>query len=131
MDERLTRQIQGSSGTSKEEIETGLVETLVEVGGDPLTVRGARDTLSAVLGKVKKGSVQLIGRRKDEMTVMISLKDLVDLVSVAMRPQTFGEALDAMGFEPLGRRIVVARGRNRRPLKRYREIDDLKSDLTM
>lgn len=123
MDERLVRRIQGAGRSSKQELETSLAEALVAVSGGALTVRSARDSLSAVLGKARQGTIQVIGRKADDMTVVISLKDLVEAVSAAARPQTLAEALDAMGFKPASRRVTVRQGRKREPLTRYRESE--------
>jgi alkylated DNA nucleotide flippase Atl1 len=124
MDERLVKRIRGVAQSSPQDIETGLLEMVSELGGAPLTVRRARDSLSAVLHKARAGTMQLIGRTPEEMTVVMSLKDLVELVGAAAKPRTFGEALDAMGFKPaVGHRVVVRRGRKRNPLTRYQKGD--------
>ena len=124
MDERLVKRIRGVAHSSPQDIEASLLEMVVELGGAPLTVRRARDSFSAVLHKARAGTMQLIGRMPEEMTVVISLKDLVQLVGAAAKPQTLGEALDAMGFKPAaGHKRVLRQGHKRNPLKRYREED--------
>lgn len=131
MDERIVRRIQNAGRSSRQELETGLAETLVDVSGGARTVRGARDNLSAVLSKARQGAVQVIGRKTEEMMVVMSLKDLVDVVSVAARPQSLAEALAGMGFKPAGRRVVVRHGRKREPLTRYGENDGPGAKLAM
>lgn len=123
MDERLVRQIQDAGLSSKREFEIGLAEALVEASGGALTVRGARDSLSAVLGKARRGTVQVIGRKAEEMTVVMSLADLVEAVSAAARPPSLAEALEGMGFKPTGRLLTVRQGRKGEPLTRYTEND--------
>ena len=124
MDERLVKRIRGVAHSSPPDIETSFLEMVAELGGAPLTVRRARDSLSAVLRKARSGTIQLIGRTPEEMTVVMSLKDLVELVGAAAKPRTFGEALDAMGFKPaVGCKRVVRQGHKRNPLKRYRGED--------
>jgi hypothetical protein len=121
MDARILKKVQVARNASRQDITDGLVETIVEIGGDPLTVRKAKDALSAVLGKVRDGVPQVIGNLKkvEDMAVVISVKDLADLVSAARRQETFGEALDAIGFKPYtGGRIVVGQGRKRERLQR-------------
>jgi hypothetical protein len=125
MDERLMKRIRDVARTSDQNIETSLIETLVELGGARHTVRGARDKFGAVLGKARNGEAQLIGCTPEDMTVVISLKDLAELVRMVAEPESFGEALDAAGFKPaVGRRIVVREGREQNPLTRYREEDE-------
>jgi hypothetical protein len=122
MDERLVKRIRSALHSGSEDIGTCLIETLTELGGPPLTVRRARDSLSAVLLKARQGAPQLIGRTRDEIAVMLSLNDLIELAREVARPQSFGEALDAAGFEPTtGRRLVVGQGLKRQPLKRFRK----------
>jgi hypothetical protein len=112
IDERLARQVQGARYSSEKELETGLLETLIDVGGEPFTVRAARDHMSQVLRNARNGTVQLIGRSPEETVVIMSLTDLVDLIRVALgEPRTLGEALDQLGFKPTGRRVVVRQSR--------------------
>jgi hypothetical protein len=123
MDERLVRQLQTAAVSAGQDIETALVEALVGHGAQPLTVRHARDTLSAVLGRAKKGEVQLIGTNQDEMAVVMSLKDLAEVVGAAAKPPTLSEALASVGFEPANRKVVIDQGRPSEPLTRYRGRD--------
>lgn len=119
MDARMLRQV--ARNASRQDITDGLVETIVQIGGDPLTVRRARDELSAVLRNARNGVPRVIGNHKkaDDMAVVISVKDLAELVAAARQQETFGEALDAIGFNPYsGRRIIVGQGRKRERLQR-------------
>ncbi|KQX15236.1 MULTISPECIES: hypothetical protein [Ensifer] len=114
MDARILKQVHQSRNASRQEIADGLVETIVQIGGEPLTVRRARDELSAVLRKARNGIPQLIGGPKtnEDMAVVISLKDLAELVTAACQGESLGEALDAIGFKPYpGDRIIVGQGR--------------------
>lgn len=131
MNERLARQIKTAALSGKQDVETGLVEALIAVGGDPLTVRGARDTLSAVLGKARQGAARIIGHNREEMTVVMSIKDLADIVRVASKPQSFGEALDAMGFKPVSRRFTVREGHPDVPLAKPAAARDGGSPMAM
>lgn len=121
MDARILKKMQVARNASRQDITDGLVDTIVQIGGDPLTVRKAKDELSAVLGKARSGLPQVIGNRKksEDMVVVISLKDLAELVTAARQQETFGEALDAIGFKPyMGERIIVGQGRKRERLQR-------------
>jgi hypothetical protein len=72
-----------------------------------------------VLGKARNGVPQVIGniKKADDMAVVISVKDLAELVTAARQQATFGEALDAIGFKPYsGGRIIVSQGRKRERL---------------
>ena len=73
MGERLVKRIRGAAHSSRQDVEASLLETLIDIGGPPLTMRGARDRLGAVLGKARNGTMQLIGRTPDDVTVVISL----------------------------------------------------------
>lgn len=120
MDARLLEQAQAVCGSNTEVVANGLVQTIVQIGGGPLTVRQAKDGLSAVLRKARNGIPQLVGGPKngDDMAVVISVRDLAELVAAARKQETLGEALDAIGFKPYsGARIVVGQGRNRERLR--------------
>lgn len=117
MDARVLKQIRNTRTASRKEFVEGLGRTLVEVAGGALTVRKAKDGLSAVLKRAREGAPQVIGSTEDA-AVVISVKDLAALLGAA-KEQTFGEALRASGFKPYrGGRIVVGQGRNRETLKR-------------
>ncbi|QSY95917.1 hypothetical protein J2J97_08405 [Rhizobium bangladeshense] len=121
MDPRILKQLQENRNASRQEIADGLVETIVQIGGGPLTVRKAKDELSAVLGKARSGVPQVVGNLKKtkDMTVVISVQDLAELIAATWHRETFGEALDAIGFKPhAGGRIIVGQGRKRAPLQR-------------
>jgi hypothetical protein len=131
MDERLVKQLQIAALSTGKETEAALVETLVDQGAQPLTVRHARDTLSAVLGRAKKGEVQLIGTDTDEMAVVMSLKDLAAMVSSSAKPPTLSEALSSVGFEPANRTMTVRQSQDREPLTRYDHRDTRPSKMAM
>lgn len=121
MDARLIKQAQAVSDSSTETVANRLVETIVQIGGDPLTVRKARDELSAVLEEARNGIPQLVcGTKKgDDMVVVISIMDLAELVVAARQQETLGQALDAIGFKPYhGARIMLGQGRKREGLQR-------------
>ena len=65
---------------------------------------------------------RLIGHKPKGMTVVMSLSDLVDIVQVAAKGQSLGDALDAAGFQPVSgkKRITVSQGFPREPLVRRR-----------
>ncbi|MBP1871889.1 hypothetical protein J2Z19_001601 [Ensifer adhaerens] len=116
MDARILKQVQNARKATRQDLVDGLVQTIVQIGGDPLTVRKARDELSAVLKKARNGIPQAIGNPKttEGMTVVISLKDLAELVAAAREGESFGEALDAIGFKPYtGGHIIVGQGHKR------------------
>ncbi|MBB5574396.1 MULTISPECIES: hypothetical protein [Rhizobium] len=121
MDARILKKVQVARNANRQDITDGLVETIIQIGGDPLTVRKAMDELSAVLGRARSGIPQVIGNMKkaDDMAVVISVKDLAELVTAARQQETFGEALDAIGFKPYSSgRIIVGQGRKRERLQR-------------
>ncbi|MCS4088590.1 type II toxin-antitoxin system Phd/YefM family antitoxin [Rhizobium sp. BK176] len=110
MDGRLVRQISELGETGDGDGIKELAQVLTAAAGGSLTVKAARDTLSKVLDKARGGDMQVIGRKTEDMAVVISLKDLAALVRSASRPKSFGSALDELGFKPLGRRIKVRPG---------------------
>ncbi|MBO9128040.1 MULTISPECIES: hypothetical protein [unclassified Rhizobium] len=131
MDARILKRVQLARRVSRQDIIDSLVETIVQIGGDPLTVRKAKDKLSAVLGKARNGVPQVIGniKKADDMAVVISVKDLAELVTAVRQQQkTFGEALDTIGFKPYsGGRIIVGQGRKRERLQRSSNASGAKS----
>lgn len=86
-----------------------VLDTILASSGEALTVTKARDTLSKVLNRVRGGSVQVVGRNAETMAVVMSVRDLAELVA-SLRPSSFGSALDEIGFKPLGRRIKIQTG---------------------
>jgi hypothetical protein len=80
-----------------------LVEALAETigkGHERLTVRYAKDQLSAVLKRARSGEPQFIGDDPEEQTVIISVADLAALCQASAKTLTFGEALARVGFQP-------------------------------
>jgi len=117
MDARVLRQVRNTRTASRKDFIEGLSRALVEVAGGILTVRKAKDGLSAVLKRAREGAPQVIGSTEDA-TVVISVKDLAALLGAAKEP-TLAEALRGAGFKPYkGDRIMVGERRNREPLKR-------------
>lgn len=65
--------------------------------------------------KATNGTVQLVGREPEETVAIISFANIVDLIMVSRKqPKTLGEALDEIGFKPLGHRIDVRQGSDRK-----------------
>lgn len=117
MDARVLKQIRKSRSVPKKDFVEGLGRTIAEASGGALTVRKAKDGLSAVLKRAREGAPQIIGSTEDA-AVVISIKDLATLLGAAKEP-TLGEVLKGSGFKPYrGGRIVVGERRNREPLKR-------------
>ena len=113
MDTKLTEFARTASFSDSVELRKGLVDAIVEVSGDPMTVRVAKDGLSSVLAKAKDGTAQLIGRQTDELGVVLSVADLVELIKSASHPLSFGEALEASGFKPANRKLSKRREKPR------------------
>ncbi|MBY3155212.1 type II toxin-antitoxin system Phd/YefM family antitoxin [Rhizobium laguerreae] len=122
MDGRLVRQISELGDTGDGDVVKELEQMLTEAAGGSLTVKAARDTFTKVLGKVRGGDMQVIGRKTEDMAVMISLKDLAALIRSSARTMSFGSALDEVGFKPLGRRIKVRKGVDGPALRRPRKV---------
>jgi prevent-host-death family protein len=81
------------------QLAAALAETIGK-GHERLTVRYAKDRLSAVLKRARSGEPQLIGENPDEQTVIISVADLAALCQASANTLTFGEALARVGFQP-------------------------------
>lgn len=119
MDERLVTALQTFGKLSRQEAEAELVSALKAAGAGRHAIRAARNDFSDVLVQARNGTPQLIGRMPKGMTVVMSLSDLVDILQVAAKGQSFGEALDAAGFRPVsGKKIVVGQGFPSEPLVR-------------
>jgi prevent-host-death family protein len=117
MDARVLRQIRQTRTASRKDFVEGLGRTLAEVAGGTLTVRKAKDGLSAVLKRAREGAPQVIGSSEDA-AVVISVKDLATLLGAAKEP-TLADVLKGSGFKPYrGGRIVVGERRTRETLKR-------------
>ncbi|MDW9481830.1 hypothetical protein GOB57_24585 [Sinorhizobium meliloti] len=118
MDGRLVRQLSEIGDASDGDVIKELEQVLTSAAGGSLTVKAARDTFTKVLGKVRDGDMQVIGRKTEDMAVVISLKDLAALIRSGARNMSFGSALDEVGFKPLGRRIKIKKGVDQTPLRR-------------
>jgi hypothetical protein len=121
MEGRLVRQISELGDNGEGDVVKELEQVLTAAAGGSLTVKAARDTFTKVLGKVRGGDMQVIGRKTEDMAVMISLKDLAALIRSSARTMSFGSALDEVGFKPLGRRIKVRPGVDGPALRRPRK----------
>lgn len=112
------RTVSQSENPSLSDVEMGLAQAF-EALGTPLSVQAARDGFSGLLREARNGTVQVVGRRGDDMTVLISIKELAAFILAASKPVTFGDALNAAGFSPLDHRTIIREGRPREPLVRY------------
>ena len=121
MDQRLATALQAVGSLSRQEAEATLISAFVAVGAGRYTTRAAQDGFNAIVAQARNGTPQLISRKAKDMTVVMSLADLVDMVQVAAKGQSFGEALDAAGFRPAsGKKIAVRQGFPQEPLVRKR-----------
>lgn len=118
MDGRLVRQLSEIGDANEGDVIKELEQVLTSAAGGSLTVKAARDTFTKVLGKVRGGDMQVIGRKTEDMAVMISLKDLAALIRSSAKNMSFGSALDEVGFAPLGRRIKISPGIDQPSLRR-------------
>lgn len=118
MDGRLVRQLSEIGDANEGDVIKELEQVLTNAAGGSLTVKAARDTFTKVLGRVRGGDMQVIGRKTEDMAVMISLKDLAALIRSSAKNMSFGSALDEVGFAPLGRRIKIKPGIDQPQLRR-------------
>lgn len=126
MDQRLMTALQTVGSMNRQEATATLVSAFAAVGARRHPVRAARDAFNDIVAQARVGTPQLIGARSKSMTVVMSLSDLVDIVQVAAKGQSFGDALDAAGFRPVsGKKIVVREGAPPEPLVRrgFKESD--------
>lgn len=121
MDAGILKQVRMALNGSGQNLSTAMMESFVKFSGAPVSFTKASNELDSVLSNALRGTPQLIGsmEKADDMVVAMSVSDLIELVAAARRQETFGEALDAIGFKPRsGGRIVVGRSRRREPLQR-------------
>lgn len=67
--------------------------------GGIATVREVRDGFSKINNSVKAGSVKVIGRASGEQTVLLSISQLADMLTLVSGQLTFGESLAMAGFK--------------------------------
>ena len=121
MDQRLVTTLQTVGSLTAREAATALVSAFSAMGAGRHPVRVAQDGFKAIAAQARNGTPQMIGNKPKDMTVVVSLPDLVDIVQVAAKRQSFGEALDAAGFRPVsGKKIMVRDGFPAEPLVRVR-----------
>jgi hypothetical protein len=53
---------------------------------------------------------RMIDLKPKGMTVVVPLADLVDMIQVAAKRQSFGDALDAEGFKPVSGTVALPEG---------------------
>lgn len=126
MDHRLVTVLQSVGSMNRQEAATALISAFTAVGAGRHTFRAAQNSFSAILAQARKGTPQMVGRKRKEMSIVVSLANLVDIVQVAAKKQSFGEALDAEGFKPVsGKKMVVREGFPAEPLlwKRFKRLD--------
>ncbi len=121
MNGRLVRQLSEIGDSDETDVLKELEQVLTVAAGGSLTVKAARDTFTKVLGRVRGGDMQVIGKRTEDMAVVISLKDLAALITSSGRNMSFGSALDEVGFATLGRRIKVKAGNDQPRLRQPEE----------
>lgn len=121
MDQRLMTALQTVGSMNKQEAAIALVLAFRAVGVGRHIARATRDRFNNILSQARNGTPQVIGLRPKEMTVVMSLSDLVEIVQVAAKGLSFGEALDAAGLQPLsGKKITVREGFPPEPLVRWK-----------
>ena len=121
MDQRLVTALQMVGSMTRQETAAALVSSFVAVGAGRHPLRAAQDGFNAIVAQARNGTPQLVGQAPKDMAILISLADLVDIIRVAAKGQSFGEALDAAGFRPAsGKKIAVRQGFPQEPLVRKR-----------
>jgi len=121
MDQRLVTALQSVGSMNKQEAAIALVLAFRAVGIGLHSVRNARNRFNDIFAQARNGTPQLIGHKRKDITVVMSLSDLVDIVRVAAAGQAFGEALDAAGFQPAsGKKIEIREGFPPEPLVRWK-----------
>ena len=84
-----------------------LIQVLTKDAGPALRVREARDGFTSVLRQVRKGKVQVIGTEPRNQVVLITAKDLCDLLVSLQEQRSFMDALRAMpDYDPPKRCIA-------------------------
>lgn len=111
MDEKLLASLQKAGRSSAGEVEIEIVEAMRDRHGNVHGVREARDSFSAIVRRASEGDVQAVERGKEDLVLMVSVRDLARMAVTIARPLSFGEALDMMGFSPSGGRRLIARER--------------------
>jgi len=121
MDRRLVTALQTVGSMNRQEAGAALILALLAVGAGRHPARAAGNSFDAIVARARKSPPQLIGASSRNMTVVMSLTDLVDIIQVAAKRQSFGEALDAAGFRPMsGKKMAVRQGFPQEPLVRKR-----------
>jgi len=119
MDPRLVTALQAVGSLSRQEAASLLISTFAAVGAGRHPARAAGNSFDAIVARARKSPPQLIGASSRNMTVVMSLTDLVDIIQVAAKRQSFGEALDAASFQPAsGKKAGVRPGFPQEPLLR-------------
>ncbi|WP_074471578.1 hypothetical protein [Bosea sp. BIWAKO-01] len=114
MDKQLAQRIRDAAHATENSKER-LLGSLVELARRPLEIDrpGAAQDAPTVLTAT--------GDAPGEMTVVLSINELIEIIELVARTQSFGEALDAAGFVPAtGVPIPLREGHGRIPLSRHK-----------
>ncbi|WP_339151195.1 hypothetical protein J4T87_0027230 (plasmid) [Rhizobium sp. T1473] len=122
MDSRLVKQLTDMAASAGIDVIKELEVILANSVDGPITVKAARDSFTKVLARAREGGIQLIGKKTEDMAVVISLKDLATLIRSSARNRSFGSALDEVGFNPVGKRIVIGARKDGPALKRRENL---------
>lgn len=113
--------LHAGSSMNRKEAAAALVSAFRSVGVGRHTVRTARDRFDTIRSRARNGSPQVIGHKSKDMTVVMSLAELFEIIQAAREKQSFGEALDAAGFNPVStKEISVREGFPAEPLVRWK-----------
>jgi hypothetical protein len=118
--------LQTVSRLNRPEATAALIAAFAALGAGRHAVGTARDGFGPILRHARNGTPQLIGLKPKSMTVVMSLSDLIDMIQVAAKGQSFAAALDAEGFRLVsGKKIEVREGFPAEPLvwRRFKESD--------
>lgn len=114
MDKQLAQRIRDAAHATENSKER-LQEAMVEL---------ARRTLEVEQAGAAQGAPTVLtatGNAPGEMTVVLSMNELIEIIELVARTQSFGEALDAAGFVPAtGVPIPLREEHGRLPLSRHK-----------
>ena len=132
MDQKLLAKVDGflQAGKDSDGLVTALSQSFGEASHEQLSVRAIRDRFTSTLRAVRSGEVQLVGTDPNDQVVMISLRDLAQMVRRAAGDVSFGEALRMRAdFHPVALEVEMRqRPRGRQAYRAAGQVSEMARD---
>ena len=112
MNKRLADLLMDIDKLDRSRFVTKMASVLRSLARDMSAVSPEEDKLSTALSRARATGIHAIGQHEEEMVVFISVEEFAEILLMARR-QSFGEELEAAGFQPMNRKVRIRPAVNR------------------